>query len=610
MYFPFDSVRKSQQVFIDSVLKACQNGEHVLIHAPTGSGKTAGALAPALTYALEKNKKVFFLTSRYTHHKQAMQTIELIQKKFSLQFGVSAIIAKKSLCLQSNIQSLSSTEFVSYCKKLREQGQCSFYTTIRKKDGELTVEGQRIVDLHANSLLDSQQVKEIGQDHHACPYELALEHAKFAKVIIGDYYYIFHPQIRERFLRKCQLDLEDAIIIVDEGHNVIDRLKELASHSLTLSTIRYAQQEAEQFQVPQVLQVLEPLRALFESWLQTDVDQKVISRDFLMKLVESVLPYDEVLTILDSAQQEVLTQRQRSFIQSIYLFLIAWQGEDSGFIRVLSKQKNQVTISYRCLDARLVTKDVFSQAHSVLVMSGTLEPLSFYQDVLGFDRSTKTLSFENPFPKEHALHLIVPTTSTQYKKRSPEQFQNIAAHCATMLEQIPGNCIIFFPSYDVLFSVARYLDGLISVSLFKESPLLTKNDRERILHSFKNQKRAVLLAVTNGSFGEGIDLPGDALRAVIVVGLPLSKPDLETKALIEYYQGVFEKGWEYGYVYPAFNRILQNAGRCIRTPTDKGVIIYLDERYSWPQYKKCIRSDSQQLVTTDYVSALQNFFSQ
>ena len=139
---------------------------------------------------------------------------------------------------------------------------------------------------------------------------------------------------------------------------------------------------------------------------------------------------------------------------------------------------------------------------------------------------------------------------------------------------------------------------------------MSKEDRMGLLERFKSYEKsgAVLLAASSGSFGEGIDLPGDLLKAVVIVGLPLSKPDLETQELIRYYDQRFQKGWDYGYLYPAILRTIQNAGRCIRSTTDKGVIVFLDERYAWPQYRRCFPKGWNLRQSERPISLIEEFF--
>jgi len=235
-----------------------------------------------------------------------------------------------------------------------------------------------------------------------------------------------------------------------------------------------------------------------------------------------------------------------------------------------------------------------------------------YKDILGFvDADEKVL--ESPFPKENRLSLIIPETTTKFTKRSEEQFRKIANILNKVINNIPGNVAVFFPSYGLRDSIYRHFYELYDdkESIILEKPMLSKSEKESLLNEFKElkDKGGVLLGVATGSFGEGIDLPGDYLKAVVVVGLPLEKPNLETKELINYYDKKFGRGWDYGYVYPAITRTLQNAGRCIRSDTDKGVIVFLDERYSWPNYFRCFPPDYGVKISKLYEEKVKSFFS-
>ena len=159
-------------------------------------------------------------------------------------------------------------------------------------------------------------------------------------------------------------------------------------------------------------------------------------------------------------------------------------------------------------------------------------------------------------------------------------------------------------------TIDKYFTSLCRKTTFLERAILTKKEKSEMLERFKEYKDtgAVLLGAATGSFGEGIDLPGELLKCVIIVGLPLQKPDLETKELISYYDLKFGKGWDYGYLFPAFNKALQNAGRCIRSRKDKGVIIFLDERYNWPNYFRCFPSDTGIKTTHLYIDRIKEFF--
>ena len=182
--------------------------------------------------------------------------------------------------------------------------------------------------------------------------------------------------------------------------------------------------------------------------------------------------------------------------------------------------------------------------------------------------------------------------------------------CAEIVEKVPGNNLIFFPSYNLRNSIYSYFKELCNKEIVLEKQGLSKEEKKMILDQFKKERKdIVLLAVASGSFGEGVDLPGNMLNGVIVVGIPLQRPDLETKALINYYEKRFGKGWDYGYVLPAITKVLQNAGRCIRSETDKGAIVFLDERYAWQRYLKCFPDDMDVKITLDYNNKIIDFFS-
>jgi DNA excision repair protein ERCC-2 len=244
-------------------------------------------------------------------------------------------------------------------------------------------------------------------------------------------------------------------------------------------------------------------------------------------------------------------------------------------------------------------------------MSGTLSPTEMYKDLLGFPSDTKATSYSNPFPQKNRLALIIPEVTTRFSLRTPKQYKKIAKICSEISNTVPGNTVVFFPSYKVRDEVHKFLYGSCNKKILKETQELSKQEKTRLLEDFKanHKKGSVLLAVIGGNFNEGIDLPGDFLKAVVVVGLPLQQPDLETNQLIKYYDKKFMKGWDYGYVLPAFVKALQSAGRCIRSETDRGLIAFLDERYSWPNYYKCFPADWKPSITALYKERIKKFFN-
>jgi len=243
-------------------------------------------------------------------------------------------------------------------------------------------------------------------------------------------------------------------------------------------------------------------------------------------------------------------------------------------------------------------------------MSGTLTPPEMYADLLGLKQYVLK-QYQDPFAEEHRLNLVVEEVTTKFKFRSPEQYKQIASICADIVNAVPGNTLVFFPSYMLRNEVKKSFDQLCSRLVLTEVPGMSKEQKNALLEKFRQaqERGAVLLAVTGGSFGEGIDLPGDEVKCVIVVGVPLSKPDLETRELVDYYQDKYGEGMSYGYIFPAITKTMQNAGRCIRSETDRGVIVFMDARYTWEHYSKCFPPEWKMQITKRWAERVRAFFA-
>ena len=229
-----------------------------------------------------------------------------------------------------------------------------------------------------------------------------------------------------------------------------------------------------------------------------------------------------------------------------------------------------------------------------------------HNDLLGI--KAKTVELPNPFPRKNRLNLIAPIATTKYTKRTEEMFTKIATSCAKICNSINGNSAIFFPSYSIRNIVYKIFSQLCNKTLFLEYPNITKAEKEEMLEKFKNSEEAVLLAVSGGSLGEGVDYFNNVLKCIIIAGLPLTRPDLETSELIRYYDFRFGKGWDYAYTYPAIIKTLQNAGRCIRSETDRGVIIFMDERFAWQNYKKLFDKEFEYKITLNPENEVKEFW--
>lgn len=594
--FPYKKARPGQKEFMEDVSESIKTGKNLIAHAPTGIGKTAGALAPAVEYALKNDKTVFFLTSRHSQHLMAMQTLKEMNKKRA--FVASDLIGKKHICSVPGIKGISSADFSSYCSYVREKGNCEFYNRTRSKKGLKKDAKEKVKELLSKQPLDTEQVKE--RCRLFCPYEITLELMRKSQAVVCDYFHIFcSPELR--ILNRIGKKLEDSIIIVDEAHNLPERLRSILSRRLSTYIIRNAIKEATSEDLEKDLkQMLKEIKELGENV----VEECIIPKQVLIRKIRN---YDELIENLKDAADIVMKEKKTSFMGSIASFLEAWKGEDEGFSRILHKHeeggKVYLSLDYTCLDPSAISSSIIKEAHSTILMSGTMKPMEMYLDLLGMDNA-QMKEYKSDFPEEKRLNLIFPEVTTKYKERHQEQYEKISWSIKKCIDSIPGNSIIYFPSYQFMH---RIYDIIKIPEILEEQKFWKKRDREKVIRKFRNGENRVMFAVMGGSFSEGIDLPGKALKGVIIVGVPLAKPDLYIKSLIDYYKQKFNNGWDYAYTYPALIKVIQATGRVIRSKRDMGVVVLMDKRYLYPKYSRLF-SELTMKITSNPEKEIKQFF--
>ncbi len=609
LLFPFDKPRRIQKDFLLLVNKAIKEKKHVIAHVPTGIGKTAAVLSPALKYAIENSLRVFFLTPKHTQHKIVIETLELIRKKYKISFQSADIIGKRWMCPIEGASLLSSKDFADYCKTLKDEERCTYYKNIISDDVNKRVRLLSLIEkIKEASPMHVEDVCEICKKAGFCPYEISTYLAKDSVIIVADYYHVFSPSVKDIFLRRVGAYLDAAILIIDEAHNLPSRVRELLSEKLTITKIERAIKEAEKFEYPSIAEDLKALNEVAKEVGFKYGDEAFIAKEEIdEKLEEHGISIDDFIEDLELCAKDVRTRRKISYCGSIARFLKAWKNEGKEYARILRRNDSSIEIKYLCLDPAVITQDIINSCWSVIAMSGTLTPCNMYLDLLGFDADRAIMKqYPSPFPKENRLNIIVPSVTTRYSKRNELEYRRIGKIVARIIDVTPGRVAVYFPSYELLQKIGKYIS--IDRQVFVEKKGASKEKRIRLLKLFLSTEKAVLLAVQGASFAEGVDFPNNALACVVIVGLPLEKPDLETQALIDYYDYKFGKGWSYGYIYPAINKSLQAAGRCIRSERDVGVIVFMDERFMWKNYVKAFPPDLKFKVSENPVELIKKFW--
>jgi len=277
--FPYKKVRPQQEDLIETAYECIKNKKHLIAHAPTGLGKTVSVIAPALRHAIANNKKILFLTSRHTQHLIAMKTANEIKDKYKINFIATDIIGKKWMCLNIAAKNASSNDFSEVCRYLRENGMCKNYINTRKSNG-LTPKAQIVIEQIKNDINDSKRIIDISEENNLCPYEMSLELAKESKLIITDYYYAFNENIMENFFKRSRLSLSECIIIVDEGHNLPQRIRDQQTYKLSTVILNRAIKESKNLSNESIEEKLIIIKTILETWAK-ELDEQTWKRIIL-----------------------------------------------------------------------------------------------------------------------------------------------------------------------------------------------------------------------------------------------------------------------------------------------------------------------------------------
>jgi DNA excision repair protein ERCC-2 len=595
---PFEAPRQGQLELMAEVERTLRTGQRLLLQAPTGLGKTAAVLVPHLIDAMSEGRQVFYVTPKNSQHRVAQEAVEHLRARGHDVKGV-VITGKEKSCLKDEVICDP-----TYCEYAR-----GYYDKLH--------DTPVLETLAEAGMVDFDTLRQAGQQHEVCPFELSLDATALADVVVCDYNYVFSPSAALQRYFEDDARAHRVSLVVDEAHNLYPRAMELYSPRLARPALRALHERG--------VGALAQLRTsgggtterLSARWarLNEQVQQlladcasrvvpgpeRPVGGDARASSVVTVEPdgffalearigrllsaYAERVELLRPSDPVVeLFQLWGAFCSVLRLggeeFVFTWQGPvDDGALQCT------------CCDASRFLKPRLAALHAVTAFSATLKPFDFYARMSGFDTDTlATREFASPFPAAHRKLLVVPQISTAYRDRA----RNVAKVAELVNRVLPlrrGNYFVFFPSFAFLGAVAPHL-ALPGFRVWSQRPGMTPAETQQLLAKFRQKtKNVVVLAVQGGSLAEGIDLPGDDLVGAVVVGPALPGFDLERECIRDYFERKTGRGFEYAYVYPAMARVVQAAGRVIRTPDDRGLILLCDRRFVQERYTQVMPTE-------------------
>lgn len=617
--FPYPELRSGQVQAMREVVAALRDRRTLFIEAPTGIGKTMAVLYPALKgLANSYVKRIFYATAMTSTRDQAEEALRILREESACLIRSMRLTAKEKICLEPSL----------FC----EQNLCPYAVKYYDRLPDA------LADLLAYEELDADLIREVAEKHLVCPFELSLDMAWYCDVIIGDYNHVFDPRTRIKRFFDEEVK-EPCAILVDEAHNLAARSRTMFSAGLSKQKLCLL---FRLWQDPVYLEFATPytgLRAALLGLLTSlDAIQEIFKLDNIQEamdrhafdpdqnpLISKSLKADWVLQgdfmglkpLPDKLLQQVsyLTRELRLFLDEqrdfpgrrdfllLFFDLLHWQNMASnyyneGHITGIRSSKQDLHIALLCLDASAFISQVYYDQHPCVFFSATLYPLSYYQALLYAPLASdppESLVLPSPFPRENQLFMLDTGPSLKFEDRpySLNQVREIIyAACAAKT----ANYLVFVPSYAYLKDLSQNIQAHTRPSntqFIVQRPGMSEADKTHFLQRFQQHgdKTLIGLAVLGGAFSEGVDLAGDALSGVICIGVGLPGISPERQLLAEYSEKRFGSGFLFAYVFPGWQRIQQAYGRLIRSETDRGFILLVDQRWKAEPYRSLLNPD-------------------
>lgn len=590
--FPYE-YRKGQYKLVSDVYRTIARKKNLFIQAPTGVGKTISAIFPAVkAVGQDLGDRIFYLTAKTITATVAKETFQLL-REHGYQAKILQITAKEKLCMCEEME----------CNPVHCPYAKGHYDRVNDAVFDL---------LQTSDLFTREEILNQAEKFQVCPFEMSLDVATWVDDIVCDYNYVFDPNVYlKRFFQEGIKG--DYIFLVDEAHNLVERSREMYS----------AQLYKEDFLL--IKRMIKPYSKKLETLLEKC--NKILLT--YKRECEKYQIYDEIgnlyfslmrlATEMDEFLQKNLEFAGKKELLNFYLelrnFLNIYDLVDENYVIYTELQEDgRFCMKLFCVDPSRNLQKCIDKGNATIFFSATMLPIQYYKRLLSTKEDNYAIYAESTFSEEQRLLAFGRDVSTKYTRRSEQEFEKIAAYIRKTIHCKIGNYMVFFPSYKLMEQVYK---KFIEAEQDESESIVQKNgmkeqEREEFLAEFEkeHEKTFAAFCVMGGIFGEGIDLKNDRLIGAIVVGTGLPQISNEREILKNYYDGRGENGFDYAFRYPGLNKVLQAAGRVIRTTEDRGILLLLDERFLQRDYDNLYPREwaKRNVCTLENIEALERAF--
>ena len=562
--FPFP-YRKGQRELAVSVYRTILRKKKLFIQAPTGVGKTISTVFPAVKAVGEElGEKIFYLTAKTITRTVAEQAFETLREQ-NLKFKVITLTAKEKICFCE--ETSCNPDDCPYAKGHFDRVNDAVYELLMQED------------VMSREVLEAQARK-----HKVCPFEMALDVSTWVDGVICDYNYVFDPDARlRRFFAEGGAG--GYLFLIDEAHNLVERGRQMYSAELCKEDF-LAVKKLVKGEAPRFAKRLEACNKILLAMKKECENYKVLDNisHFGIQLMN-------VLSETDRYLEECVDKEVRETVLDFYFqvrsFLNIYDGLDENYVIYTEYQENgRFVLKLFCVNPAANLQKCLDKGNSAVFFSATLLPIQYYKRLLSTEKDNYAVYIDSSFDTKKRLLMNGVDVSTRYAMRSREMYQRYATYIFRVVKAKMGNYLIFFPSYRFMEDVYQEFTQLLAsdeeeMELVIQQKHMDEEERENFLRAFEmgREKSLIGFGVLGGIFSEGIDLTNEKLIGTLIIGTGLPQVCNEREILKSYFDQKGLYGFDYAYRYPGMNKVLQAAGRVIRTEDDRGVILLLDERF-------------------------------